>query len=724
MAGIEVLPGESMDDSKVNILLVDDRPEKLLALQALLEDLQQNIVLAHSGQEALRYVLTQDFAVILLDVNMPGMDGFETAQFIRQRRNSAHVPIIFLTAMSDEMHIARGYSLGAVDYILTPVVPEVLRSKVAVFVDLFRKTQQVQSQAERLRHRAMQLHRLTCASLAINSAPSVDKIVQVTTETARAIVGTNQAVMIVAPSQRPTHVAGHASYSQKYAKWEHVIPRLGDHHVHSMVRESKRPMRMTLAELQAQGDLLDTHSQNAPPLRGLLAIPLMGRDGCNMGLVFLSDKIDGEFTEDDQAVLVQLAQMACVAIENTMFAEERESNRVKDEFLSTLSHELRTPLSAISGWIRLLKMEKVEGKVARGLSVIERNVDAQIKLIEELLDLSRVETGKLSLNTRSIALRTVVEAAVDALRPAIAEKGITLDCQLNGQDANITGDPNRLQQVFGNLLSNAMKFTPAGGQINVRLTRTDGGWQVAVTDTGEGIDPAFLPHVFDRFRQADSTSSRRHGGLGIGLTIVRHIVALHGGSVSADSQGKGLGSTFSVKIPFGPAPQEPGDSPKNNMPSRSNADVPPPSLDQIRILLVDDEPYTREVVTGMLERCGADVTAAGSAREAINLFAVVRPDVVVSDLAMPDMDGFALLRELRMLSQANGGSTPAIALTAYVRAEDQAQALAAGFQVHIAKPVDPARLATAVLDCARDSRHNSQRKEGHMPTEGTVEVSE
>src|SRR4051812_18168314 len=194
-----------MDDSKVSILIVDDKPEKLLSLEAVLEDLGQTIVRAYSGREALRHVLSQEFAVILLDVNMPGMDGFETAQFIRQRRSSAHVPIIFLTAMSDEMHIARGYSLGAVDYILTPVVPEVLRSKVAVFVDLFKKTQQVKLQAERLRHRAMQLHRLTCASLAINSAPSIDKIVQITSETARAIVGTNQAVMIVAPPQRPTH---------------------------------------------------------------------------------------------------------------------------------------------------------------------------------------------------------------------------------------------------------------------------------------------------------------------------------------------------------------------------------------------------------------------------------------------------------------------------------------------------------------------------------------
>jgi CheY-like chemotaxis protein len=366
-------------------------------------------------------------------------------------------------------------------------------------------------------------------------------------------------------------------------------------------------------------------------------------------------------------------------------------------------------------------MEPVEGKMARGLTVIERNVDAQIRLIEELLDLSRVETGKLSLAKRSIPLKSIVESAVDALRPAIAEKGLHLECQIDGNEASVMGDPNRLMQVFSNLLNNAMKFTPTGGQISVRLGRHDAGWRVSVGDNGDGIDPAFLPHVFDRFRQADSTSSRRHGGLGIGLTIVRHIVAMHGGTVAAESGGKGRGATFVVMLPAATA------QPESIIPSA--IDKPPKaddsefaySLENIRVLLVDDEPYTREVVTGMLERHGADVTAAATVREALQLFHAVKPDVVVSDLAMPDQDGFALLKEVRSLPIDQGGNTPAIALTAYVRAEDRAQALAAGFQAHIAKPVDPQKLAGAVHQCVRRSR--TQRADEPGPQSAPMSIS-
>ncbi|HMB95716.1 MAG TPA: response regulator, partial [Tepidisphaeraceae bacterium] len=413
-----------MDDSKVSILIVDDRPEKLLSLEAVLEDLGQTIVRAYSGREALRHVLQQEFAVILLDINMPDMDGFETAQLIRQRPNSAHVPIIFLTAMSDEMYVSRGYSLGAVDYILTPVVPQVLRSKVAVFVDLFKKTLQVQCQSDRLRQRAAQLHRLTDASLAINSASSVDKIVQIATATARELIGAHQAVMISTPGHHHhAHAASFASYSGKYAGWQRKALKIHEN-AHSLVCAGNRAMRMTQGELEASAPLLAP--DNGPPLRGLLAAPLTGRDGRNMGLVFLSDKFEGEFSEDDQAMLVQLAQLASVAIENTIFAEERESNRLKDEFLSTLSHELRTPLNAISGWIQLLQMEPVKGEVAHGLDVISRNVNAQTKLIEDLLDLSRITTGKLRLNARAISIKPVVEAAIDALRPIVEEKKITL----------------------------------------------------------------------------------------------------------------------------------------------------------------------------------------------------------------------------------------------------------------------------------------------------------
>jgi signal transduction histidine kinase/DNA-binding response OmpR family regulator len=681
-----------MDSSKANILLVDDKPEKLLSLEAILEDLDQNIVRAQSGREALRQILSRDFAVILLDINMPDMDGFETAQLIRQRKTSAHVPIIFLTAMTDEMYVSRGYSLGAVDYILTPVVPQVLRSKVAVFVDLFKKSQQLELQADRLRQRATQLHRLTSASLAINSAPSVQEIAQIVTETAREVIGTHHAMTLIAPGTHPVHAASYASYSDKYAAWRSKTPDLWNRAIYSLISSTNKPLRMAQIEVEAHAPTHAT-ANDGPPLRGLLAAPLAGRDGRNMGAVLLSDRIDGEFTDDDQAILVQLAQMASVAVENTIYAEEREANRLKDEFLSTLSHELRTPLNAMAGWVQLLRMESLEGEVAHGLEVIERNVGIQTRLIEDLLDLSRIATGKLRLTAHPIEIADVVMAAVDALRPVVQVKGIHVDCDFDGAaDAVVVGDADRLQQVFWNLLSNAGKFTPAGGKIAIRLARDGGMVRLSVTDTGDGIDPEFLPHVFDRFRQADSTSSRRHGGLGIGLAIVQHLVQLHGGSVRAESQGKGRGATFTVMLPAAEGARQ------NTL--REGAQGVDAGISQslrnVRVLVVDDEADAREIILQILRRHDAQVEAVPAAAEALRRIALMRPDVVVTDLAMPEQDGFSFLRQLRRLSHEEGCDTPVIALTACARPEDEARVFDSGFQAHLPKPVNPSELIGAI----------------------------
>lgn len=691
-----------MDESKVNILIVDDRPDKLLALEAVLEDLGQNIVRAYSGREALRHVLQEEFAVILLDVNMPGIDGFETAELIRQRRNSAHIPIIFLTALGDEMHVARGYSLGAVDYILTPVVPHVLRSKVAVFVDLFRKSQQVRLQALRLRQRATQLHRLASASLAINSASSVQQIVEVATHQAREIVGAHQAITtaMAGPSGVcETFTTG--SYSEKYPQWQEHPQAIEEHGAYALVMATRKPMRMTQAELEAHLPPAGGASKG-PPLRGLLAAPLKGRDGRHRGLIMLSDKLDGDFTDDDQAVIVQLAQIASVAIENTIFAEERETNRLKNEFLSTLSHELRTPLNAISAWVQLLRMSRPEGEIAHGLEVIGRNVKAQTRLIEDLLDLSRITAGKIRLDLRPILLRSVVEAAADALRPVVEEKGLSFSCHLDAAASTVRGDSERLQQVIWNLLSNAAKFTPSGGAITVRLTSDECWVRVSVTDTGEGIEPQFLPHVFDRFRQADSSSSRHHGGLGIGLTIVRHIVGLHGGTVTADSLGKGHGATFVITLPLAllPANVTPGVVEDRSDPA-DPIDGPHPSnsLNGCRVLLVDDDSDARQGLTVMLERHHAQVAGASSAATALEIAPSFRPDVVITDLAMPEQDGFSLLRELRQLPAEQGGEVPTIALTAYARPEDRKRVMEAGFNAHVAKPINPAELLRVVREC-------------------------
>src|SRR5215212_2279456 len=384
---------DNMSNGKVNILIVDDKPDKVLALEAVLEDLGQEIVRAYSGRDALRCLLNDDFAVILLDVNMPGMDGFETASLIRERQSTRDVPIIFVTAYGDETHVARGYSLGAVDYIHAPVMPEVLRSKVGVFVELFKKSQQVKRQAETMRRRASQLQRLASASVMISSALSIEKMLQAVTDAARDVIGSHQAITLFSDPRPGPHrlkLQPFASYSSKYEDWRSRPLRL-DAIVQTIVFRSRAAIRLTESELLEHPDWEIVKQVRIPPIKGgMLAAPLMGRAGTHLGVIYLCDRGDGPFSADDEMMAVQLAQMASIAIENLLFGEEREANRIKDEFLSTLSHELRTPLNAILGWTQLLRVENPDGDIAHGLEVIERNAKAQAKLVEDMLDVSRV----------------------------------------------------------------------------------------------------------------------------------------------------------------------------------------------------------------------------------------------------------------------------------------------------------------------------------------------
>jgi PAS domain S-box-containing protein len=375
------------------------------------------------------------------------------------------------------------------------------------------------------------------------------------------------------------------------------------------------------------------------------------------------------------------------------------ANRSKDEFLATLSHELRTPLNAILGWAQLLRMGNLEpGEAAQGVETIERNARAQAQLVEDLLDLSRIISGKLRLELGAVDLPAVIEAALDAVRPAAEAKGIRLIPVIDSHAGAIRGDANRLLQVVWNLLSNAIKFTPRDGQVQVCLANDGGQAEISVTDTGQGIRPEFLAHAFDRLRQADASTTRKHGGLGLGLSIVRHLVELHGGTVAADSPGEGLGATFTVRLPVAAPAQDaapaagPADAPDETSPQ------PLPSLRGVRALVVDDEPDARDLIGRILGRCGADVSVAASAREAVEALPHVRPDVLLSDIGMPEEDGYSLIRRIRALPVESGGGTPAIALTAFARSDDRARALDAGFHRHVTKPVEPAELAQAVAE--------------------------
>jgi PAS domain S-box-containing protein len=405
--------------------------------------------------------------------------------------------------------------------------------------------------------------------------------------------------------------------------------------------------------------------------------------------------------EEDRSKLLDWEQRARVQAE--------AANRAKDEFLATVSHELRTPLNAMLGWARMLRADKLDAATsARALEAIERNAKSQAQLIEDLLDVSRIISGKLRLDVRSVELPLVIEAAIDAVRPAAEAKQIRLQTVLDPRAAPVAGDSDRLQQVVWNLLSNAVKFTPKGGRVQVRLERINSHVEVTVSDTGKGISADFLPYLFDRFRQEDGTPSRKYGGLGLGLAIVRHLSELHGGTVSAESAGEGQGAAFRVSLPLMIVSQPGGVLASGLTRVHPTAGQPlpfdcPPVLGNVRVLVVDDEPDACEILSVILEQCGAEVKAVNSAPEALEALQDWRPRVLLADIGMPGEDGYALLRRVRALPPEQGGTTPAAALTAFARTEDRVRALSAGFQIHVPKPVEPAELVAVVQNLARQT---------------------
>src|SRR5437879_3760312 len=432
------------------------------------------------------------------------------------------------------------------------------------------------------------------------------------------------------------------------------------------------------------------------PYRSVLAVPLLSHERV-IGVLALGDRRGRLFRQEEVLLAQGFAEQAALALENArLYAETRDANRAKDEFLATLSHELRTPLTAMLGWVRMLQSGTLDAATAeRALQVIDRNTKLQAQLIDDLLDVSRIVTGKLSLELRAVDVGVVVEAAVDAVTPGALAKSVTLERRIDAAAGPVWGDSHRLQQVVWNLLSNAIQFTGPGGRVGVTVDREDPHVVVRVADTGQGIAPEFLPFIFDRFRQADSTTTRAHGGLGLGLAIVHYLVTLHRGTVTAESDGPDRGATFTVRVPL--APLRP--TARAAAQAATGVDRMTP-LAGIRVLVVDDDADTRDLITAVLGQSGADVLTAASAQEALDVLARARPDVLVSDLSMPGDDGYALLERVRALGLDRDGRVPAIALTAFARAEDRARALAVGFAVHVPKPVEPAALVEVVARLA------------------------
>lgn len=454
-----------------------------------------------------------------------------------------------------------------------------------------------------------------------------------------------------------------------------------------------------------------------------IEVPALHKDGHEFPLEISF----GEFSKNNKHIFIGIARditerkkaekerEQLLRSEQAAREEAERANRLKDEFLATLSHELRTPLNAILGWSQVLQYNNLdEAGIKRATATIERNARAQNQLIDDILDVSRIITGKLRLDVRAVDLSNVISEAVDAARPAAEAKNIRLQTLIDPKATQISGDPDRLQQVVWNLLSNAIKFTPKDGRVQLRLERVNSHIEIVVSDTGAGIKPEFLPFVFERFRQSDGSMTRRHGGLGLGLAIVRQLVELHGGAVSVESKGEGQGSTFIVSLPFLPIRLEAEeDLPRVHRSAQNGSELDcPPGLSGLHVLLVDDEADSRELLNFVLESCGAQISTASSAAEAVELIKRERFDVIISDIGMPEEDGFSLIRKIRSFPNEQGGNIPAIALTAYARAEDRVQALRSGFQIHIAKPVESVELIAAVANLAGRMRKLNESEEG------------
>jgi PAS domain S-box-containing protein len=451
--------------------------------------------------------------------------------------------------------------------------------------------------------------------------------------------------------------------------------------------------------------------------RSVLIVPIRSGETASGTLTMIRAESGSRYDHHDLPLLEEVGRRAGLAVEHarlyaasqeaTKRAESaalraQEASRIKDEFLATVSHELRTPLNAIVGWSSLLKTQNRDPTIARAVDVIFRNAQTQSKLIEDILDVSRIITGKLRLDLHTTDLMTIVNDAVEVIRPSASAKRISVEVTASGPSHPFVGDPERLQQVVWNLLSNAVKFTDTGGTIAIELNQDGSRLILSVKDSGRGIEPDFLPYVFDRFKQADSSTTRRVGGLGLGLSIVRHIVELHGGQVQASSAGVGQGSTFSITLPIR-ATAPPRVERERHEPEALEmaAQHRVASLDGVRVLVVDDEPDARDLLMAVLTQAGAKASAAASASEGFALVQESRPHVLVSDLGMPDVDGYTMMKRIRSLTPERGGAVPAIALSAYTRLEDRAKALAVGFHRHIGKPVNPDALVASVAELAQ-----------------------
>jgi signal transduction histidine kinase/DNA-binding response OmpR family regulator len=696
-------------DEKVSILVVDDLPDKLLAFRVVLDELDQNLVMVSSGAEALKQVLEHDFAVILLDVNMPDIDGIETAELIRSYKKTAHTPIIFVTAYADEMQTARGYRLGAVDYILSPIVPEILRSKVRVFVELFRMQQRAQALAKAEAARAV-------AEEATRRSELLSRASSMLSQSLDLEEGMHKLLDIVVPEMADVALLRIGIDEEELGFYRSggatrpldSLAGVPASLVHAMnqARSEGEPVQVRLAGADASDATLWPRGMGAARV-----LPVQSGSGTLGVLVLGGTRPDTVYARADQATINELVSRAGMAFENarlywnlkreiarTREAEEKlqDANRRKDEFLAMLSHELRNPLAPIRNAVEVVRrVQPTDPRLAWARDVVDRQVTHLATLVDELLDVSRITQGKITLKKEPVELGKVITQSVETVRSLIEAKGHRLSVDVPGTPVWIGGDFGRLAQVIANLLNNAAKYTPEGGEIRLAASTAEGKAVVAVRDNGMGIDPELLPRVFDLFTQGARSLDRSLGGLGVGLTVVQRLVELHQGRVEVSSPGPGHGAQFTVTLP---CLSEVGAS----LSRESAVSEPACANEGRRVLVVDDNVDAAESIAVFLRLDGHEVKSVHDGQEAIASSLVFAPQVVILDIGLPGMDGYQVARKLRELPQTRDALL--IALTGYGQKEDAALATQAGFERHFVKPTDPRAIEAAITQYFEDIR--------------------
>jgi signal transduction histidine kinase/DNA-binding response OmpR family regulator len=690
-------PGSMKTSEPVNILLVDDVPEKLIAIEASLADLGQNIVKAPSGREALRCLLKDDFAVILLDVNMPEMDGFETAALIRERKRSEHTPIIFITAYNDETQIARGYSLGAVDFISTPIEPEVLRTKVGVFVDLYQKTEAIRQQAT---HRVQLAREQAARQVAEKAMRRAALLAEASRLLSRSLdFDTTLASLHRAVVPALADACQLVLYDATQEMWfapviaehdrERRAPRGSHARVERVEPQLAEAVREAIESGHAQPVALEVVAQ-APALAGrkgwssIFLAPLIARDLPLGAIICALHGSRRRFEPADIALIENLAGRAATALDNAqLFQTIRDGERRKDEFLAMLGHELRNPLAAITNAGELTKLlEPADPTYHESLEIIRQQAGLMKRLVDDLLDVSRITSGRVQLQKTLVDAGETVVRVAEATGPLFTSRGHTLQLELPEEPMMLEADPCRLEQILSNLLVNAAKYTDPGGQIRFGTSRQGDDVIFRVQDNGIGIGPDLLPNVFDLFAQANRSLHRAEGGLGIGLTIVRGLTELHGGRVWATSEGFGRGAEFVVCLPASVA-----DRGQRTAELAGHAAESGESDSQSRrVLVVEDQPALARVTVALLKKLGHQVRAAADGPEALLAAREFEPEVVLLDIGLPGMDGYEVARSLR--SEMGPSAPLLVAMTGYSQHEVNRHARKTDFDYHLVKPAD------------------------------------